>query len=200
MEQVSTSLSQRFYQWFLIKTQSPYATWLMNIISFLESSIFPIPPDIMLIPMVIADRAKAWFLAFTCSASSIAGGLVGYAIGYYLFETIGMWVIQKYSLEGAFTNFQNLFQEYGFWIIVFKGLTPIPYKLVAIAGGATGLGVWQFLLASTISRSIRFFMLAGSIYFLGDKAKGFIEKNLSFVFIGFFVILILGFVAFKLIF
>lgn len=200
MEQVNTSLTQRFYQWFLIKTQSPYATWLLNIISFLESSIFPIPPDIMLIPMVIADRAKAWFLAFTCSISSIAGGLVGYAIGYYLFETIGMWIIQKYSLESAFTNFQNLFQEYGFWIIVFKGVTPIPYKLVAIAGGATGLGVWQFLLASTISRSIRFFMLAGSIYVLGDKAKGFIEKNLNFVFIGFFVILILGVVAFKLIF
>lgn len=200
MEQVNTSLSQRFYQWFLIKTQSPYATWLLNIISFLESSIFPIPPDIMLIPMVIADRAKAWFLAFTCSVSSIVGGLVGYAIGYYLFETIGMWIIHKYSLETAFTNFQNLFQEYGFWIIVFKGVTPIPYKLVAIAGGATGLGVWQFLLASTISRSIRFFMLAGSIYFLGDKAKGFIEKNLNLVFIGFFVILILGVVAFKLIF
>lgn len=200
MEQVNISLSQRFYQWFLIKTQSPHATWLLNIISFLESSIFPIPPDIMLIPMVIADRAKAWFLAFTCSISSIAGGLVGYAIGYYLFETIGMWIIQKYSLESAFTNFQSLFQQYGFWIIVLKGATPIPYKLVAIAGGATGLGIWQFLLASTISRSIRFFMLAASIYFLGDKAKGFIEKNLNVVFIGFFVILILGFVAFKLIF
>lgn len=200
MEQVRTSLSQRFYQWFLIKTQSPYATWLLNVISFLESSIFPIPPDIMLIPMVIADRAKAWFLAFTCSVSSIVGGLVGYAIGYYLFETMGLWIIQKYSLESAFTNFQTLFQEYGFWIIVFKGATPIPYKLVAIAGGATGLGIWQFLLASIISRSIRFFMLAGSIYFLGDKAKGFIEKNLNIVFIGFFVILILGFVVFKLIF
>lgn len=200
MEQVNLSVTQRFYQWFLLKTQSPYAIWLLNIISFLESSIFPIPPDIMLIPMIIADRTKAWVLAFTCSLSSILGGLVGYAIGYYLFESIGLWIIEKYSLEGAFTNFQSLFQEYGFWIIVLKGVTPIPFKLVAIAAGATGLNIWQFLLASTISRSIRFFMLAACLYFLGDKAKEFIHKNLNFVLLGFLATLILGFVVFKLIF
>ncbi|WP_032113275.1 YqaA family protein [Candidatus Paracaedibacter symbiosus] len=197
---MNTQLTPRFYQWFLAKTQSPYATWLLNIVSFLESSVFPIPPDIMLIPMIIADRAKAWLLAFTCTVSSVVGGLVGYAIGFYLFETIGMWIIQKYSLESAFANFQTLFQEYGFWIILLKGATPIPYKLVAIAGGATGLSLWQFVLASIISRSIRFFMLATCFYFLGDKAKDFISKNLTLVFIGFFVTLFLGFLAFKLVF
>ena len=166
----------------------------------LESSIFPIPPDIMLIPMIIADRTKAWFLAFTCSLSSISGGLVGYAIGYYLFESIGIWIIEKYSLESAFTNFQSLFQEYGFWIIVLKGVTPIPFKIVAIAAGATGLNIWQFLLASTISRSIRFFMLATCLYFLGDQAKEFIHKNLNFVLFGFLVTLFLGFAVFKFMF
>jgi membrane protein YqaA with SNARE-associated domain len=200
LEQANLSLTQRFYQWVLLKTQSPYATWLLNIISFLESSIFPIPPDIMLIPMIIADRTKAWFLAFTCSVSSILGGLVGYAIGYYLFESIGVWIIEKYALTDAFANFQTLFQEYGFWIIILKGVTPIPFKLVAIAAGATGLNIWQFLLASTISRSIRFFILATCIYVLGDKAKDFINKNLNFVLVGFLVTLVLGFIAFKLIF
>lgn len=200
LEQVNLSLMQRFYQWVLLKTQSPYAVWLLNIISFLESSIFPIPPDIMLIPMIIADRTKAWFLAFTCSVSSVVGGLVGYAIGYYLFESIGVWIIEKYSLTAAFANFQALFQEYGFWIIILKGATPIPFKLVAIAAGATGLSIWQFLLASAISRSIRFFILAACIYILGDKAKDFINKNLNFVLVGFLVTLVLGFIAFKLIF
>lgn len=151
----------------------------------------------MLIPMIIANRARAWFLALTCTISSVLGGLVGYAIGFYLFETIGMWIIHKYALESAFANFQILFQEYGFWLIILKGVTPIPYKLVAIAGGATGLAVWQFALASVISRSLRFFMLASCFYFLGDKAKDFISKNLNLVFISFFVTLILGFVVFK---
>ena len=118
LEHVKISLTQRFYQWFMIKTQSPYATWLLNVFSFLESSIFPIPPDIMLIPMIIADRTRAWFLSLTCSISSILGGLAGYAIGYYLFESLGVWIIEKYSLQSAFANFQTLFQEYGFWIII----------------------------------------------------------------------------------
>lgn len=200
MEHVKVNFTQRLYHWFMLKTRSPYATWLLNVISFLESSIFPIPPDIMLIPMIIAERTRAWFLAFTCSVSSILGGLVGYAIGYYLFESLGLWIIEKYSLQSAFANFQTMFQEYGFWLIILKGATPIPFKLVTIAAGATGLNLWQFLLASTISRSLRFFILGTSLYFLGDKAKEFMNKNLNFVLLSFVVTLVLGILVFKLIF
>lgn len=200
MEKVRMGLTQQLYNWMLENSASPKATWILAIIAFAESSVFPIPPDMMIIPMLIADKSKAWKLATICTVSSVLGGLAGYAIGYFLFESIGLWIIEAYSLQTAFESFQNLFQEYGIWIIMLKGLTPIPYKLVTIASGATGLGLVPFVFASIISRSLRFFILSGSLYLLGDKAKDFMDKNLKFVFVGFLVTLILGIISLKYLF
>jgi len=167
----------KLYQWLMRQAVSPSARRVLSAVAFAESSFFPIPPDFMLIPMVIADRAKAFTLAMICSLSSVIGGIFGYAIGYYFMSTLGQWVIDTYGLEQAFSSFQNTFQTYGFWIIALKGLTPIPYKLVTIASGASELNLGMFVLASLISRTIRFMMLAGVFWYFGEDAKKLFEKH-----------------------
>lgn len=188
---------QRMYQWMLVKSKSRTAPKWLGAIAFAESSFFPLPPDILLIPMIIANRAKAWWYAFLCSINSIIGGLVGYAIGYYLFDSLGTSIINAYGLEESFTNFQDAFLKYGFWLIMLKGLTPIPFKLVTIASGATGLPLLEFVIASTISRSARFFMLTGATWYFGEQAKKFMDENFKLVSIGILATLILGFIAVK---
>jgi membrane protein YqaA with SNARE-associated domain len=165
---------------------------------FCREFFFPSSPDLMLIPMILADRAKAWWLATICTISSVLGGLVGYAIGYFLFESAGEWIIQTYHLQDAFTRFQTDFQNWGFWIIALKGLTPIPFKLVTIASGVAGLNLTQFVLASIIARSFRFFLLAGLLWYFGDWARPFIERYLPWILGGLLVSLIAGFVAVKI--
>lgn len=194
----SPSLLRRTYDWTIRSANHPKAVWILNFISFLESSIFPLPPDLMLIPMILADRAKAWWLALSCTISSVFGGLVGYAIGYFLFESIGDWIIHTYHLEGSFDRFQTDFQTWGFWIIALKGLTPIPFKLVTIASGVAGLNLSQFVLASIIARSFRFFLLAGLLWFFGDWARTFIERYLSWFLGALLLSLIGGFFAVKI--
>lgn len=188
---------RRLYNWTLQMADTPKAVWIVNLVSFAESSFFPLPPDLMLIPMILADRAKAWWLAFLCTVSSVIGGLVGYAIGYFLFETAGEWIIQTYQLQASFARFQTEFQAWGFWLIVLKGLTPIPFKLVTIASGVAGLNLSQFVLASIIARSFRFFLLAGLLWFFGDWARTFIERYLPWVLGAVLVSLVLGFAAVK---
>lgn len=193
----SSSWLRRLYAWTLQMAATPKAAWIVNLISFAESSFFPLPPDLMLIPMILADRAKAWWLAFSCTISSVLGGLVGYAIGYFLFETIGEWIIQTYHLQDSFGKFQADFQSWGFWLIVLKGLTPIPFKLVTIASGVAGLNLSQFVLASIIARSFRFFLLAALLWFFGDWARPFIERYLPWLLGAVLGSLVLGFFAVK---
>jgi membrane protein YqaA with SNARE-associated domain len=194
----SLSYLRRIYGWTIRCADTPKAVWTVTLISFAESSFFPLPPDLMLIPMILANRAKAWWLAFICTVSSVLGGLVGYAIGYFLFETAGEWIIHTYHLESAFARFQTDFQAWGFWIIVLKGLTPIPFKLVTIASGVAALSLVQFVVASIIARSFRFFLLAGLIWFFGDWARTFIERYLPWVLGGILVLLIAGFFVVKI--
>lgn len=194
----TSSFLRRLYDWTIRSANTPKAVWTVTLVSFAESSFFPLPPDLMLIPMVLADRAKAWWLAFICTISSVLGGLAGYAIGYFLFETAGEWIIQTYHLEDAFGRFQTDFQSWGFWIIALKGLTPIPFKLVTIASGVAGLNLTQFIFASIIARSFRFFLLTGLLWYFGDWARPFIERYLPFVLGGMLVLLIVGFVAVKM--
>lgn len=193
----SSSWLRRLYAWTLQMAARPEAVWIVNLVSFAESSFFPLPPDLMLIPMILADRAKAWWLATLCTISSVLGGLVGYAIGYFLFETIGEWIIQTYHLQAAFGKFQTDFQDWGFWLIVLKSLTPIPFKLVTITSGVAGLNLSQFVLASIIARSFRFFLLAGLLWFFGDWARTFIDRYLPWLLGALLVSLVLGFVAVK---
>jgi len=175
----------------------PRAAWALFAISFAESSFFPIPPDAMLIPMVLADRRKAWLYALICTIASVLGALLGYWIGHTLYETLGKPIIAFYHLDAAMQGFIDDFNEYGLWIILIKGLTPIPYKLVTIASGVAGFALTPFILASVATRGIRFFLVAGLLYFFGEPIRDFIERRLTLVTTGFIVLVVGGFVALK---
>jgi membrane protein YqaA with SNARE-associated domain len=183
------------YDWVIRMSEHPKSLWALAGVSFAESSFFPIPPDVMLIPMIIAQRAKAWLIAGVCTIASVLGGFFGYAIGYFFFETLGKWVIDLYGLQGGFAEFQHQFNEYGLWIILVKGLTPIPYKLVTIASGAAHFDLLTFGLASLVTRGGRFYLVAGLLYLIGQPARTFVEKHLTLVTTAFAVIIVAGFVA-----
>jgi membrane protein YqaA with SNARE-associated domain len=170
---------------------------VLAVISFIESSIFPIPPDVLLIPMVLARPERAFAIASACTLASVAGGFVGYAIGYFLFETVGRWVVDLYQLGEQFQVFQEGFDRYGWWIIVIKGMTPIPYKLITIAAGVFKFPLPAFTVASLISRSIRFFLLAALLWKFGPPIRAFIEKRLTWVTTAVAVALVAGFVALR---
>ncbi|MGQ0662258.1 MAG: YqaA family protein [Pseudomonadota bacterium] len=164
-------------------------------VSFTESSFFPVPPDAMLIPMVLARPERAWAIAAVCTLASVLGGFFGYAIGYYMFETLGRALIDFYGYRAAFDEFRRLFNEWGVWIILVKGLTPIPYKLVTIASGAAGFDVVVFALASLATRGARFYLVAGLLKYFGPPLRAFIERYLTLVTTAFVVLLAGGFFA-----
>ena len=171
---------RRIYDWCIASAERPYATWLMGFISFIESSFFPIPPDAMLIPMSIARPDRAWFFAHVCTLTSVAGGVLGYAIGYYLYESLGLWLIQLYGYGGKVDAFRAAYAEWGTWIILLKGVTPIPYKIVTIASGFSGYNFTMFVLLSFVARGIRFYLLAFLLNRYGAEARLIIEKRLGF--------------------
>lgn len=191
---------RRLYDWVIKLAGHRHAIPAMGAVSFLESSFFPIPPDVMLVPMVLARRDKAWTIAMVCTVCSVLGGLLGYAIGYYLFETIGAWVVKLYSLQGALDNFRAGFDQYGVWIILIKGLTPIPYKLVTIASGAAHFDLFTFVWASILTRGARFFLVAALLWKFGEPIRAFIEKRLTLLTWLFLIALVGGFVAFRYLF
>jgi membrane protein YqaA with SNARE-associated domain len=191
---------RKLYDWMMRLAGHRRALPALAAISFAESSFFPIPPDVMLVPMVLAQRSKAFVIAGVCTVASVIGGMFGYAIGYFLFETIGAWVIQLYNLQGAMETFRTEFAEYGTWIILVKGLTPIPYKLVTIASGVAHFDLFTFIWASILTRGVRFFVVAGLLWKFGDPIRNFIEKRLEVLTWAFLVVLIGGFVAVKYVF
>lgn len=168
------------YDWVIRLAQHKRAIPAMGVVSFMESSFFPIPPDVMLIPMVLANRQKAFTIALVCTVCSVLGGLLGYAIGYYFFETIGEWVVRTYGLQAGLAKFRAGFDEYGTWIILIKGLTPIPYKLVTITSGFADYNLALFILFSFITRGARFFILAFLLHRYGPAARAIIEERLGF--------------------
>ncbi len=188
---------RRLYDWVIALAGTRQATWAMALVSFVESSVFPIPPDVMLVPMCLANRRKALFYATVCTLASVAGGFLGYAIGYYLWEAIGTWVIQTYGLATKFDEFQQAFAEYGWWIIIIKGMTPIPYKLITIASGVAHFPLLAFTIASILSRAMRFFLIAGLLYYFGEPIRAFIEKYLTLLTTVFAVLLVGGFVLLR---
>ncbi len=188
---------RRFYNWIISLAEHPQALWAMAAVSFLESSIFPIPPDVMLIPMVLANRRRAWAIAATCTVASVTGGLLGYAIGYGFSETIGQAIVHFYGLQNAMDSFQAKFAEYGLWVILIKGLTPIPYKIVTIASGVAHFDLVVFVLASIATRGLRFFLLAALLYRYGEPIRTFIEKRLTLVTTVFAICLVGGFLVLR---
>lgn len=191
---------RKIYDWCIDAAHKPYALWILGLVSFAESSFFPVPPDVMLIPMSLARPQRAWFYAALCTVTSVAGGVVGYAIGALLYDSVGHWLIQLYGYGDKVEAFRAGYAEWGAWIILLKGLTPIPYKLVTITSGFAGYDVWLFILFSIIARGGRFFIVAIVLNRYGVVIREQIEKRLGlWVTIG-AVVLVLGFViAFKLV-
>jgi membrane protein YqaA with SNARE-associated domain len=186
---------RRLYDWCIDAADKRYAVWILGMVSFAESSFFPVPPDVMLIPMSLAQPRKAWLFALVCTITSVAGGVLGYAIGALLYDSIGGWIIQLYGYGNKMDAFRESYAEWGALIILIKGLTPIPYKLVTISLGFAGYNLFLFIVLSIITRGARFFLLAFLLNRYGPQAREIIEKRLGFwVTIG-AVGLVLGFVV-----
>jgi membrane protein YqaA with SNARE-associated domain len=169
------------YNWTLRLAGHRHAMRSMAAISFAESSFFPIPPDVMIVPMMLAQRQKAYLIALVCTLSSVAGGMVGYAIGYFLYESVGQWLIDFYGMSDGIEEFRLWYAEWGAAIILIKGLTPIPFKLVTIASGFAEFNFALFVLTATITRAARFFLIAALISRFGAPIQEFIEKRLTLV-------------------
>ncbi len=188
---------RRLYDWVMGLAGHRHALAALAAISFIESSVFPIPPDVLLIPMVLAARQRAWLIATVCTVSSVLGGIAGYAIGYYLFEAVGQPIVEFYGAAHEFVRFQAEYNERGAWIVAFFGVTPFPYKVITIASGVTGLSLATFMTASVLSRGARFFMVAALLWRFGEPIRVFIEKRLGLLTVLFFAALIGGFVVLK---
>lgn len=179
------------------KAAHPKALWWLAVVSFAESSFFPIPPDVMLVPMVLADRRRAWKIALVCTIASVIGGMLGYYIGYSLHQTVGQWIVSAYHMEHGMAEFQAMFDQYGLWVILIKGMTPIPYKIVTIASGVAAFSLPVFIMASIATRGARFFLVAALLYWFGEPIRAFIDKRLTLVTTLFVVALVGGFIVVK---
>lgn len=175
----------------------PSAPWVLAAVSFAESSFFPIPPDPLYIAMLVANKKDFWKLALLCTVTSVLGGILGYYIGYGLYEGLGSWIIETYGLDQSFAKLQKDFNQWGFWIIALKGLTPIPYKIVTIASGVSKLDMTTFVTASILARGFRFFTLGALLYHFGDDIREQLDKNLGFIAVTGVLALALGFVVIK---
>lgn len=175
-----------------------HAIWALAGVSFAESAFFPIPPDILLVPMVLADRRRAWRIAGVCTLASVMGGMLGYAIGLWLFDAVGQPLLEFYGTEEKFSQFQYYYNEWGGWIVGAGGFTPLPYKVITIASGVTKLDIGIFILASVISRGLRFYIEAALLYLFGEPVREFIERHLGKMALLFFATLVGAFLLIKL--
>ena len=192
-------LLRSLYTWTLDKAEHKYSSWILSIVSFAESSFFPIPPDILLIPMIIAKRVKAWTYAFICTLSSVLGGVVGYAIGYFFYNSIGVLIVDTYHLSNSFSVFENYYNEYGMLIVLGAGFTPFPFKFITIASGVFNLNIFLFIITAIIARGLRFYLLAGLLFIFGEKIKILIDKYFNLLVILFFILFVGGVLLIKLI-
>jgi membrane protein YqaA with SNARE-associated domain len=186
---------RRLYDWCIAAADKPHATWLLGAVSFMESSFFPVPPDAMLIPMALARPGRAWFFATVCTLTSVAGGVLGYFIGAVLYDSVGHWLIQLYGYGSKVEAFREAYAYWGTWIILIKGLTPIPYKLVTITSGFAGYNFFLFVVLSLVTRGMRFYALAFLLNRYGDQARAIIEERLTFWATSFAVVLVAGIIA-----
>ena len=171
---------RRLYDWCIDAAGKPHAAWVMGAVSFAESSFFPVPPDIMLVPMSLARPDRAWRYAITCTVASVAGGVLGYLIGAVLYDSVGAWIVNVFRYGDKVEAVRQGFAQYGGWIIVLKGVTPIPYKIVTIASGFAGYNFASFVLLSVLTRGARFFAEAFLLKRFGPRARAIIEERLGF--------------------
>ena len=189
---------RRLYDRVIALAGSRRAGLWLALVSFAESSFFPIPPDALLVPMVLARPDRAWRLAFVCTVASVTGGALGYFIGYSLFNVLAEPILRTYGYQDAFAAFQAKYAEWGIWVILIKGLTPIPYKIVTIASGAARFNFLVFMLASIVTRGVRFFAVAGLLRAFGEPVRHFIERRLTLVTSALVLGIVGGFVLLKL--
>ena len=186
---------RRTYDWTMGLAAHRYAASALVAVAFIESSVFPIPPDVLLIPMILAARERAWLLAGLATLASVLGGLAGYGLGYFFYEAIGGPLIEFYGYAAKFSDFQFRYQEWGAWIVFIAGVTPFPYKVITITSGVVQLDPFVFTLASVLARGLRFFVLAGLLWYFGPPIRDFIERRLGLVFTVFCILLVGGFVV-----
>lgn len=190
---------RRLYDWTLTKAEHPWALWIMASISFIESSIFPITPLVMVVPMVLARPDRAWLIAGVCTLASVAGGVLGWWIGHAFFEELGRPVLELYGKAEKFDEIAAKFNEFGAEAVLFAAITPFPYKVVTIFSGVAGLNIWTLIGASIIGRGLQFFIAAGVVWYFGDRAKALIEKHMTLAAILLAILLIGGLLAVRLI-
>ncbi len=198
--QAPDSALKSHYRWLMRQAAGPYAWWALAAVAFAESSFFPMPPDMMLVPMVLADRRRAFQLALWCTLFSVLGGMLGYAIGALLYQSVGHWLIAAYGYGDKLDAFRAAYAKWGALIILIKGLTPIPYKLVTIASGFAGYNFGLFILLSAITRGARFLLEAALLSWLGEPVGQFIEKRLELVLLGLLVAIVAGFLIARYVF
>ncbi|MBB2963787.1 YqaA family protein [Methylobacterium sp. R2-1] len=188
---------RRLYEWILALAAKPSAPWALGAVAFAESSFFPVPPDAMLVPMAVSRPDRVWLYATIATVASVLGGLLGYAIGALLFDSVGQWLFNLYGLADKAETFQASYATYGHWVILLKGLTPIPYKLVTITSGFAHYSLFWFTLLSVVTRGARFFLLAWLLGRYGIGIRAVLDRHLNVVAGLFAAVVILGFVAFK---
>ncbi len=190
---------RRLYDWTISLAQSRHALWALAIVAFVESSFFPIPPDVLMIPMIIARPSRAFLIAGVATAASVAGALLGYYIGAALMETVGQPILELYGKGDSFAEMSAVFNQYGAWAVVVAGVTFLPFKVITIASGVTGLPLGVFIASSIFARAIRFFLVAALLWKFGEPIRDFIEKRLGLMFVLGCVLLIGGFLLIGLI-
>ena len=188
---------RRLYDWTLDLAAHRHALWALAFVSFVESSVFPIPPDVILIPMVLAARDRAWLIAGVCTIASVAGGMAGYSIGALLFEQIGKPVMDFYQYTSKFSQFQETYNDWGAWAVFIAGVTPFPYKVITILSGVTNLDITIFTISSVLARGLRFFLVSWLLWHFGAPIRAFIEERLGLLFALFVMLLLGGFVIMK---
>ncbi|GAB6844262.1 membrane protein YqaA with SNARE-associated domain [Methylorubrum rhodinum] len=188
---------RRLYEWILALAAKPSAPYALGAVAFAESSFFPVPPDAMIVPMAVSRPDRVWLYATIATVASVLGGLVGYAIGALLFDSVGVWLFNLYGLADKAATFQASYATYGHWVILLKGLTPIPYKLVTITSGFAHYSLFWFTVLSVVTRGARFFLLAWLLGRYGVGIRAVLDRHLNVVAGLFAAVIILGFVAFK---
>ncbi len=188
---------RKTYDWTIRLADHPHALWWLAVVAFLESSVFPIPPDLLMIPMILAQPRRAWIIAGVALVASVLGGLLGYAIGAFAYEEIGQPILASMGKADAMAEFNTRFNDFGFWAVLTAGVTPFPYKVITIMSGWTGMPLGTFVATSILARALRFFVVAGLLRAFGAPVRGFIEKRLGLVFTAFVLLLIGGFAAVK---
>jgi membrane protein YqaA with SNARE-associated domain len=184
---------RKLYDWTLSMADHPHALWVLALVAFVESSFFPIPPDVLMIPMILARPSRAWLIATVALVASVLGGLLGYAIGAFAYEAIGVPILESLGKGDAMEAFSTRFNDFGFWAVLTAGVTPFPYKVITIMSGWTGMPIVTFVLTSILARALRFYLVALLLWKYGTPIRDFIERRLGLMFTLFIILLVGGF-------